>query len=435
MADDASCPFTCQPGYVKKTTLSRSCAVPQPGHYADAQGNERACNGAVGYVSSFSSLGGQAVVVADRNSCPFTCDAGSNEVRDEINRACVSTCSTGYVKDVTTTGKCRAPSPDHYADGNGDEQVCNPNSVTDSVTLGGETGSVANDASCPFTCQPGYVKDRTNRICRAPLDNHYADANGDEKTCASITHSSALGGEALVGIESTSCPFTCSAGYVKNANGRACNSPDPNKYADENSVEKRCRAIPHSASLGGSLAEGRTIADATQCPFTCSTGYVQDASGHLCRPPFPGHYADGDGNQQSCTAIAGSATLGGVAESVADENSCSFTCREGHAVVHRTCRLKRTVTDIGAGADHTCVVLDDGSVQCWGLNGDQQKDGTSTNNTNRVTVNLGQKALAVESGASPYLRDFRGPQCQVLGKKIVKAKPPIPPMETKVLWW
>ena len=54
--------------------------------------------------------------------------------------------------------------------------------------------------------------------------------------------------------------------------------------------------------------------------------------------------------------------------------------------------------DIGLGADHSCLVLDDGSVSCWGLNNEQQKDGTGTNNTNRVTVDLGKKAFTVESG-------------------------------------
>ena len=61
----------------------------------------------------------------------------------------------------------------------------------------------------------------------------------------------------------------------------------------------------------------------------------------------------------------------------------------------------RTAIDITAGGTHTCAVLDNGSVACWGLNDyGQLGDGTTTNrNTPTQTLSLGRPAIAVEAGS------------------------------------
>ena len=61
----------------------------------------------------------------------------------------------------------------------------------------------------------------------------------------------------------------------------------------------------------------------------------------------------------------------------------------------------RTAIDITAGSTHTCAVLDNGSVACWGLNNyGQLGDGTTTNrNTPTQTLSLGRPAIAVEAGS------------------------------------
>ncbi|MDA8615733.1 putative Ig domain-containing protein, partial [Candidatus Poseidoniales archaeon] len=60
----------------------------------------------------------------------------------------------------------------------------------------------------------------------------------------------------------------------------------------------------------------------------------------------------------------------------------------------------RTAIDISAGGDHTCAVLDDGSVTCWGGNTyGQLGDGTTTSRTSPTqTLSLGRPAVAVEAG-------------------------------------
>ena len=64
----------------------------------------------------------------------------------------------------------------------------------------------------------------------------------------------------------------------------------------------------------------------------------------------------------------------------------------------------RTAVAISSGEDHTCAVLDDGSVSCWGYNGyGQLGDGTTTDrNTPTQTSSLGtgRTAVAISSGDS-----------------------------------
>ena len=61
----------------------------------------------------------------------------------------------------------------------------------------------------------------------------------------------------------------------------------------------------------------------------------------------------------------------------------------------------RTVTSVSAGEGHTCAVLDNASLYCWGWNGyGMLGDGTFTNRAAPVAVNLpsGRTAVAVSAG-------------------------------------
>ena len=81
-------------------------------------------------------------------------------------------------------------------------------------------------------------------------------------------------------------------------------------------------------------------------------------------------------------------------------------------LIGEACFSKRRMVAIAAGGNHTCGILDDGSVKCWGRNADREKDGTSTNNTNAVTVNLGQRAIAISTGEKHT--------CAILADKSLK---------------
>jgi Regulator of chromosome condensation (RCC1) repeat len=55
---------------------------------------------------------------------------------------------------------------------------------------------------------------------------------------------------------------------------------------------------------------------------------------------------------------------------------------------------------VAAGAHHTCAVLSDGAVRCWGQNDQGQVgDGTTTNRLTAIPVSIGGVAVAISSGA------------------------------------
>ena len=60
----------------------------------------------------------------------------------------------------------------------------------------------------------------------------------------------------------------------------------------------------------------------------------------------------------------------------------------------------RTAVDITAGGFHTCAILDDGTVSCWGHNHrGELGDGTTTSRTTPTqTLPLGRPAVAIEAG-------------------------------------
>ena len=59
----------------------------------------------------------------------------------------------------------------------------------------------------------------------------------------------------------------------------------------------------------------------------------------------------------------------------------------------------RTALMLGAGALHTCATLDNGALKCWGRNGDGQLGQGNTNDRGRGANDMGDHLLPIELGA------------------------------------
>ena len=99
-----------------------------------------------------------------------------------------------------------------------------------------------------------------------------------------------------------------------------------------------------------------------------------------------------DGNV-SCWGVGGDGRLGNGATS--DATTPTPTSSLG---------IGRTAVAISSGGEHTCAILDDGSVSCWGKGniGQLGNGGTSDANTPTPTSSLGtgRTAVAISSGGS-----------------------------------
>ena len=119
---------------------------------------------------------------------------------DEDDRSCVliADCPLGYVRDTNQNrNRCRAPHSGHYANTDGVEQVCATRDIAHSLSIGGKAEEVADDASCPFTCEPGYAENPTGPggpSCDVPAEDHYIDSNGEQQACDPVLNAVTLGG-------------------------------------------------------------------------------------------------------------------------------------------------------------------------------------------------------------------------------------------------
>ena len=256
------------------------------------------------------------------------------------NKGCNFSCNTGFVKN-TASFTCSFPDTGKYADSSGDEQSCNrPTGDSGGFdTFLANTRAVSSATGCGFSCNAGFVKDGADRECNYPTPGSYVNNQGTEASCNPITIQGTAVASWIAGSASAanSCPFSCTAGYVKN--GRACKIPDKGKYAD-NGVEKACSPITgDSGGFDDFAVNLGAVTAADGCGFSCSAGSVKDSSDRECNYPTPGSYVNTSGAEVACTDITSTPNFNSwVSGAATDADSCPFSCSTGFTVSGRMCR-------------------------------------------------------------------------------------------------
>ena len=229
-------------------------------------------------------------------------------------------------------------------------------------------GAVSAADGCDFTCNAGFVKKTVGRTCATPDTGKYADA-GIEKSCDNPT-GAATGFDVFLqntgAVDSADgCGFSCKSGYVKDASARECNFPALGKYVNNLGAEVSCNLIAIEGTAVATWQEGAASTD-TDCPFSCTAGYVVDTATPKCKYPTQGTYADAQGAEVSCTDISGITGFGSWLDGAAtDADSCPFSCASGYTISGRTCN-KAIPKTLALGQDTSRVLFDNGEVESWG---------------------------------------------------------------------
>ena len=360
-----ACDYTCNNGYVKDAD-GRACNYPTEGHYGDGSINTAlTCTGISGIAGGFKAWIAPTGAVATADACGFTC-------------------KNGYVKDASGRA-CNYPAKGHYGDGSTNTGLrCEGHSGP--FTWVENTSPITDTYSCDFTCPRGYIKqDATNleegQCILLNLGQYFDDKTKGVLPCTAI-RGNTRGFKAWVKSDTPlfaadACDYTCNNGYVKNADGRACNYPTKGHYGDGSiNTALTCTAI--RGDTGGFKAwvvPTGAVTAANACGFTCKNGYVKDASGRACNYPAKGHYGDGSINTAlTCTPIGdGFKDWVTPTGSVATAKACDFTCKKDYvkSASKRKCkstRLPFKAIAIAAGYSHTCTLFESGKVKCWGYN-------------------------------------------------------------------
>ena len=341
------CGFSCKSGFVKNTA-DRTCNIPDTGKYADSVGDEQSCNTPRGAATGFNTFLPNTAAVPTATGCDFSCNVGF--VKKSVGRTC----------NIPDQGK--------YAD-NGVEKSCSP--------ITGDTGgfnefvvntvAVSTATGCGFSCNTGFMKDSSGRECNFPSTGSFVNAQGTEALCGPITLEGAATATWIAGAAAAAntCPFFCSSGYVKNSLGRECKYPSTGSYADAQGNEASCNSITLEGTAIATWQKGAASTD-TDCPFSCTAGYVADSSARECNYPTPGTYADAQGAEVSCTDIMGITGFGAwVSGAATDQDSCPFSCSASYAVSGRTCN-KSIPEMLALGLDTSYVLFSTGEVEAWG---------------------------------------------------------------------
>ena len=298
--DANSCPFDCADGYVKTDEGGiRTCTVPDPGYYADADGDKQTC----GSIANSKQVGGDLVtgagsvtVVTASDKCPFTCE-------------------TGYKKDETAR-TCALSKVGYYADANGVETECAK--IENGHFLSNQDVAV----QCPFACNVGYVKtdNGATQTCTVPADGYFADSNGGEQKCttekADIDNVEKIGAINQVGYELSDialCRFSCNPGFIPDFNNRQCLKLGTGKFVNSLGQEGDCGVKPDS-SPGWTETQPVSVTLASKCEFGCAANRTPDAEDE-----------GGTGSGSNCAVDSGHVVLASAGGPAGDKAATACT--------------------------------------------------------------------------------------------------------------
>lgn len=307
-------------------------------------------------------------------SCPagqLRCAGGCTDVLVDGQNCggCGVACAGGQ---VCAGGACSTTCGAALARCTGDAGDYCANLQTDSANCGScdkacPSGRVCSGGGCQISCGAPFVQ--CGSACTDTEDdpNNCGDCGAE---CGPFAH-------ATVACVGGSCREICASGYLDcSATGTSgCNTDSQNDPDNCNGCGRRC----------GPFANATAECVAGKCSYSCDGQYL-DCDGQS----FNGCEADPATDSKNC-------------------GSCGHVCSTGC-----TSGACRSVTALGANRDHTCAALSDGSLWCWGSDGQGEIGDGQTSGYRLVPTRVGSLTgvtgvaagmgltCAVTSGGSLY---------------------------------
>ena len=394
---------------------------------------------------------GRTCVTTTRSCSSVPNGSGTQNWETPNNRygtCTVETCNAGFVKN-TGANSCNIPDTGKYAV-NGVEKSCSPitgdSGGFDAFAV--NTGAVTAANGCGFSCNAGFVKDSSGRECNYPSSGNYVNASGAEVGCTDITGITGFGSW-LEGAATAddACPFSCASGYT--VSGRICRKPEMLALGRDSSrilfstgeVEAWGKVSDHTwrthikEDLGSNTPQALVSGYNHQCIILENAG--QNHGSLMCwGQNGNGELGVGDTiNRTTPTAVTatilgdtGDGSTPNTVKSVAagEQYTCALlnnntvvcwgnnSSRQiGGSIPCRDCTTSGTVGSplgsgtanrIAAGSLHTCALLSDKSVKCWGFNDYGQTDGGTPNlgadkTATKIAVGTGSTCAILNNGS------------------------------------
>ena len=341
LSSDANQCWTCNTGYDDHDD-DGTCSVTGAGHYSpDGNSDRISCSTVT--APDDATADSASTGLSSANQC-WTCNAGYDDHNDD------GTCS------VTGAG--------HYSpDGNSDRIPC---TVPDDATADSVSTGLSSANQC-WTCNTGYDDHNDDGTCSVTAAGHYSPAgNSDRISCNTVTapdDATADSASASTGLSSANQCWTCNAGFDDHDDDGTCSVTDAGHYSPDGNSDRISCTVPDDATADPTSTG---LSSANQC-WTCNAGFDDHDDDGTCSVTDAGHYSPaGNSDRIPCT-VPDDATADSASTGLSSANQC-WTCNAGYVRAGNICARK--ITALVAGSSHTCALLEDKSVECWGKHQD-----------------------------------------------------------------
>ncbi|MEZ4220058.1 MAG: EGF domain-containing protein [Polyangiaceae bacterium] len=311
-----------------------------------------------------------------------------------------------------------------------DECALGTDNCAPNATCSNEPGSF----SC--SCPAGYAGDGTVCTdvdeCALGTDDCHADAvctnlpgsfscackpgfSGNGTFCTGATHCTTTSCSPYASCTDTTTGFTCECNAGYSGDGFTCTDVDECALnLDQCDAHATCTNEPggYSCSCNAPYTGSGTSCDLDECALNLDNCHADavctnTAAGFTCT--CKAGYA---GNGVSCTDVdecaLGSDDCSANADCQNLVGSYACSCKVGYSGDGRTCLPPPTrATAIDASGDHTCALLDNGGVRCWGRNNFGQLGYGDTNDV----MNSDDAPLVSTGGAVKQVAAGDGHSC------------------------